>query len=383
MMFRGCYFKFAGKSSELYNLILIYKDNENDNFNSGGEFNLRTDSVIGAHSQLLYGKDYSETPLEFVVEIVTPEGNIPMERMISIKNWLYGQDGWRDLTIIDDTQKYHLKCVLIPMEDITDVHGYRGVRCTIHNASPFWYGNTKEITIDYAKLTSGYNPPSQWFGWNNFRVDIPNNNFVDCDIYPEIIIKTNRSKDYPFGYGNVFMLSNTDVDTLEDGFAKTTDQKNYLHEETSRISFDNTYLENTLEECNYRYYHDETNQKYLVYIQNSSGQISLEIDTETEPTDDKIKNTIIAAGYHSLTYDSETKTGTAVYAKDIVHANTEYVHIQSEQCPDYIINPTINLNLPKPVFKLHYGTNICRIYYGYAYESITFRYTPLLRMGAF
>ena len=388
-MFRGCYFKFAGKSSEIYNLMLFYKDNPNDNFNSGGEFDLRTDSVVGAYDQLLYGKNYSETPLEFEVEIVTPEGNIPMEQLISIKNWLYGQDGWRDLTITDDTQKYHLKCVLIPIEDITDKNGYRGVRCTIHNASPFWYGNTKEVTVDRAILTYGYDPPSQWFGWNTFEVNIPKKgNYVDCDIYPEIIIKTNRGTQNQFGYGKIFSMTNTNVSTISDGNAKTSDGKNFLNEETSRIQFDNTYLENNAPLYRFDYVYDETEQQHLIHLVDSSDdEYYFEIaDVSETPTYNQIASTMNNKGYIISSYDSSTMSGTAVQTaetKDTVDVNTRFAHIQSGKYPDIVINPSIYLNLPKPMFKLHYGTNICRISYGWAYNSITFRYTPLLRMGAF
>lgn len=382
-MFRGCYFEFAGKSSEPFNLMLFYLNNDRDNFDSGGNFGLKTDSIPYTHEQFLYGKDYSENPLEFEVEIVTPEGNIPQTKMIEIKNWLFGQDGWRDLTVTDDTQSYHLKCVLVPSEDITDCNGYRGVRCTIHNASPFWYGEEKEITLSYSDLTAHYDPPSKWFGWNEFMIEIPNNDYVDCEIYPTIIINTNRTRDNMYTYGGQFHLTNTDVSTLEDGYAKTADGKHYLNKETSRISFDNSYLENTMEVHNYSYSYDSENDKHLIIMQYSGGQFSIELEVDSTPTDEEINRGIRHAGYHSLTYDSENKTGTAIYAKDNVTVNTKYVTVQSEQCPNTDIITLVNTDLPVPIFRLRYGTNICRIYYGYAYDSITFKYTPMYRTGAF
>ena len=368
--------------------MLFYKDNNRDDFDSGGGFELKTDSLPYSHEQLLYGKDYSNSPLEFEVEIVTPEGNLTFNQMAEIKNWLFGQDGWRDLTLADDTRSYHLKCVLVPSQDITDVNGYRGIRCTIHNASPFWYGNTKEITISYSTLTSNYDPPSKWFGWNTFKVEIPNNDFVDCDIYPEIIIKTNRTSVNPFAYGKMFCMANTNESTIADGREKTSDGQHYLNEESSRIQFDDTYLENNASMYSFSYVYDETDQKHLISMIDSSGDEGFfEIsDVSGTPTDDQIKSAVNDKGYRIPTYNSSTKTGTAVQAaemRDTVTVNTRFAYIQSEKYPNVIINPSINSDLPKPLFKLHYGTNICRIYYGWAYESITFRYTPLLRMGAF
>ena len=81
--------------------------------------------------------------------------------------------------------------------------------------------------------------------------------------------------------------------------------------------------------------------------------------------------------YRSLT-DKKVKV-----KKDKLEINTQYDVVNSEIYPNAFIPLTVNTDLPKPMFKLHYGKNVCRIYYGHIYESITLKYTPMFRMGAF
>lgn len=321
-MFRDCPFIFAGKSSEDYNLILLYLNNNRDDFNSGGEFGLKTDSIPYVHEQFLYGKDYSEKPLEFEVEIINPDSNISLEEMIEIKNWLFGQDGWRDLTFLDETQSLHLKCMLTPSEDITDVNGYRGIRCTIHNASPFWYGDEQEITINSSALVANGNTEQQTkrWGWCTFAVNIPNNGYVDCTIYPDIVVETRRNTETKYNYTGNFSLISVDAQTISEG--TTASGNDFAAKELSRISFSNSYM----------------------------GEVS----------------------------NSDYTTFT-----DSLLINTKYVTFDSTNFQDANILPIIDTNNPTPIFKLNYGINICRIYYGWAYNSITFKFTPMYRVGAF
>lgn len=154
ILFRDCHFNYAGVSSQPYGLIMSYVGSGIDSFDSGGKFELKSTAVPRSHETLLYGKDYSASPLTFEVEIVNIDEAIPLKQMTEIKNWLFGQDGWRTLTLLDERQNYCLKCILEPIEDIADGLGYRGVRCNIHNISPFWYGEEKEIIIDSSGIST-------------------------------------------------------------------------------------------------------------------------------------------------------------------------------------------------------------------------------------
>lgn len=161
-MFRGCYFEYAGRYSGDYNLITAYVQDSYDEFSSGGSYEPVTDTLPYTAEALLYGMRYSDKPLEFSIEIINPDDTIPFEQMREIKSWLFGQDGWKKLYIKDENlSKYYLLCLLIPESDIVDATGYRGLRCTVKNISPFWYGEEKTKTITYEemkdKLTVGLN----------------------------------------------------------------------------------------------------------------------------------------------------------------------------------------------------------------------------------
>lgn len=147
-MFRDCYFEYAGVYSGDYNLTMTYVENSYDKFDSGGTYEPVTDVLPNSAESLLYGLKYSENPLEFSIEIVNIDDVISVEQMCTIKNWLFGQDGWKTLRIMDeDLRPYHLSCLFIPDEDIVDGSGYRGIRCTLKNVSPFWYGDEETITF--------------------------------------------------------------------------------------------------------------------------------------------------------------------------------------------------------------------------------------------
>lgn len=151
-MFRESFFEYAGKYSGDFNLVMAYIDDDSYEFDSGSGYEIKSDNLPAISESLLYGLNKSEKPLSFSVEIVSLNNPIPFDQMREIKRWLFGQDGWKKLKIYDDkVQDYHLKCMFIPDKDITDVSGYRGVKCTLTNISPFWYGEDK--TIEYTKET--------------------------------------------------------------------------------------------------------------------------------------------------------------------------------------------------------------------------------------
>lgn len=235
-MFRECYFEYAGQSSQPYNLMLCYASNSNSDFDSGGKFDLKTDNLPYFHETLLYGKDYSAQPLEFEIEILNLHGYIPLEQMIEIKNWLFGQEGWQTFRCLDDRQDFILKCIFEPGEDIIDGTGYRGFRCTLRNASPFWYGDEIEIVAkNYwtnTVLINGNN-------YNVFSIDIPNDNCVDAIIYPTIDLTIDKTNgDFLAADVKEFRLLSCDATTITEGL-NVSDYPN-----TSEIRFDISYLGN-------------------------------------------------------------------------------------------------------------------------------------------
>lgn len=269
-MFRDCYFEYAGISSQPYGLIMCYVENSNYNFDSGGKFELKTDTLPRSHETFLYGKDYSANPITFDVEIVSIDDYIPLEQMMEIKNWLFGQNGWKTLRLSDERQNYNLKCVFEPGEDIVDGIGYRGVRCTLHNVSPFWYGDEKEIVISNSELKANpwWDTGHTWDRWCVFKVEIPNNGYVDEDILPIIEIRprrnTNKNQDGAYTAGTYFAISNTSSTTIADGNAHTGHEYNI--EESSRISCSFDYMGSN---GAVSYSYTESNGVYSVSINNT------------------------------------------------------------------------------------------------------------------
>lgn len=159
-MFRFSKFDYAGIHSGEFNLILAYTSNDYD-LVSGGEYQPTTDKLPHNARQLLYDISYADNPLEFTVDIINPDpdDNISLEQMKEIKNWLFGQDGWKRLKVYDETSDYYLNALFIPDSDITDARGYRGLRCKVQNDSGFWYqDNEIELKGVEQKILDANNP---------------------------------------------------------------------------------------------------------------------------------------------------------------------------------------------------------------------------------
>lgn len=203
-MFRDCYFEYAGVYSGDYNLVLIYADNSYEEFDTGGAYEASVDTLPMSTENLLYGLKHSENPLEFSVEIINPDGAIPFKQMVEIKNWLFGQTGWKKLYLKDkDFSPYHLKCLLIPDQDIVDASGYRGLRCIIKNISPFWYGDEVDINFDSESLTVDRTTLDDNNGYIQLKASVEAPSEL-IKVYPTISFNY-RSSGLP---GSLFLLHN-------------------------------------------------------------------------------------------------------------------------------------------------------------------------------
>ena len=202
-MFRDCYFEYAEKYSGDYNLVMTYIEDSYDKFDSGDKYEVSTDTLPATAETLLYGLKHSENPLEFSVEIVNPDQPIPFKQMQEIKEWLFGQDGWKKLSLeCEEFQEYHLKCLLVPDSDIVDTTGYRGIRCTLKNVSAYWYGEDKTIEFTKEKIIELVGEDGKGLSKNgNLWVDLKIESQSPCKIEPIIKFKapsTNKGYDTPY-----------------------------------------------------------------------------------------------------------------------------------------------------------------------------------------
>ena len=112
-MFNSCYFSYADCYSGKYDLIIAYV-NRYESFVAGASYEPITDVLPTIPENILTGIDYSKNRLEFTVEIINPNSNIPLTQLIEINDWLCGQDGWKTLKLKSpDFSKYHLKCLFV------------------------------------------------------------------------------------------------------------------------------------------------------------------------------------------------------------------------------------------------------------------------------
>ena len=162
--------------------------------------------------------------------------------MTEIKNWLFGQDGWKTLRVLDERQNYNLKCIFEPKEDIVDGIGYRGVRCTIHNISPFWYGDEQIITFNHSDLTRDWKYFSS-VGWSFINIEVPDNGCADVDILPRLSVEFDRSGSiYGTYYGSLFNLISVDAPSVADVAQNYNSNSAWNYKDLSGISFDYAYI---------------------------------------------------------------------------------------------------------------------------------------------
>ena len=372
-MFRDCYFEYAGISSQPYGLMMCYIENSNDNFDSGGKFELKTDTLPRSHETFLYGKDYSANPISFDVEIVSIEDYIPLEQMTEIKNWLFGQDGWKALKLSDERQNYNLKCIFEPGEDIVDGIGYRGIRCTLHNVSPFWYGDEQTITFSRNAITSDWRYISS-IGWGFFSVEIPENDCVDVDILPEISVKFDRSgSSSGMYYGSDFNLITVDAQSVSDIMSNYVSNSSWNYKDLSGISFSYDYVTDnnrTTSTISRNLRNDGTLEILL------GNDVFLEVPNGID-SDEFMKEKLKENGY--VVYSDNT----IAYGRDVVNCSSRYCTFESETYPNQTIYLKVDTSNPLCLFRLRAGKNICRIRAPWAIKSLTLKYTPAYRLGAF
>lgn len=243
MKFRNCFFEYDGVYSGKYNLRLVYVENSNHHFDSGGNFDFKFGQIPYYHEQLYYGKDYSANPLQFEIEVLNVDGYISESQMVEIKEWLFGGTGWKKFVVKDGrTTNKSLRCILTPITDITEGNHYKGLRFSLRNASPFWYGEEKEINVDSFGNYTYYNS----LLYSAFNIKIPDNDDVDCIIMPKLLVGINKTSS---GLSNVkdMNIVVTDAESIADGLAHTTKNNKDVwdYPAKSGIACDISYIGNS------------------------------------------------------------------------------------------------------------------------------------------
>lgn len=190
-MKRGCYFEFASVYSGEYDLLLGYLDDDFSVQDSGGKYKLITSEQFFNGEKYLYANECDEV-LNFNIEMFRQNDEvIPETQLLQIKQWLFNQPTqWCKLKVYDTSEiasDIVYFCQLIPVEDIRDIQGYKGIRCSVQCNSPFGYKEV--VTKSIAKTTSLQSDKKAM------------SLTIDCDIatqdtLPMVKIYTNKSTEY-------------------------------------------------------------------------------------------------------------------------------------------------------------------------------------------
>lgn len=271
-MFRDCYFTYAGQYSGDYELVMSYVENSYEKFPSGGDYEVSTDTLPATAETLLYGIKHSEKPLEFSIEITNLNEAIPFERMKEIKEWLFGQNGWKKLTLQSpDYNGCHLKCLLIPDEDIVDATGYRGVRCTLKNVSAYWYGDEKTTTLTKEELLQA---KPQGHDYAILRLQV--NSQSPCKIIPVIeFIPSGGYDNYDTNNNNMYLrvINRTNSSAVKMGFDSNELKKRKVEIKYGACStFDSDRWKTELLPMHYN------NNTELLYFEKGENTLSVYLD---------------------------------------------------------------------------------------------------------
>ena len=189
----GSHFEFGGISSRQYGLILAGVDA--DRFlNLHGEIEGNTMFLKSVKKRYLISDDYSDSPVEFELDIVFEEDRPIMQYdRREIEKWLFGNRRYRKLYIdaADDPfmetgeyingelKRLYMNCRFMEPEKIEGFGNVAGYHVKVECDSPFlwqdpvtytWYGDTTQVVND------------------NFIIEVDSD--LDDYIYPQVTVKT-------------------------------------------------------------------------------------------------------------------------------------------------------------------------------------------------
>lgn len=151
---QGCYFTYAGISSQDWDLILAGIEESGLTTDSGSKYELITGRINGSDEELFYGIKVSES-LSPSLEIVTSQGiDIPYEQYLDIKDWLFGQTEPQPLIIEHpDLCDYYFPCLFQAKEDLCYTGAANGLSITLRIMTPYAY------KVENAIFSNTFSPP--------------------------------------------------------------------------------------------------------------------------------------------------------------------------------------------------------------------------------
>ena len=153
----GYQFIYNKIPSELYNVSLVFIDENYTNRPAGSGIEMITDS-IRRNPKLLYLDAKQSPPLEFPIEVVFDEP-VDIFVLTQVKDWLGGEIKFSKLQICAEYfNTYYFNCYIQLNEDLVYNGGYRGVKATVKCDSPFaWeFEDERRYELDPSKTNTIY-----------------------------------------------------------------------------------------------------------------------------------------------------------------------------------------------------------------------------------
>lgn len=207
----GSHFEYGGVSSKEYNLIIANINTERFPQISG---TIEEETVFSKSSKKRYfiQDDYSSSPLEFDVEIITEDEkplSLPIKR--KVEKWLFNRSDYCSLyidpaddvdgefyeVIDNEVKRIFINCRFINAEKIENSSGVVGYRASLKSDSPF-------LWQDSIKKTFELNSSSQSTTSN---IDVVIDTDVDGFTYPIVKISMGTSA------GDISIINHTDSDS--------------------------------------------------------------------------------------------------------------------------------------------------------------------------
>lgn len=216
MAFWGKNFIFDNISSE-YHGLRISSDSDTSTWSASGQVELKTETIYRRPVPYIYGVQHTPV-LEIPATISTTETEIPAYKANLIEKWLFGQNKYKQLRIIqDDMEEYYFNCFLLNPEIVRIGNIIRGYSFTITCDAPFAWGET--ITETYLNPTSENNDPTDDF-LNGSEFTFYNKSDFQGFTYPTIKVTTldaginNSEGSIKLGYFSMLNTSDSSSDYI-------------------------------------------------------------------------------------------------------------------------------------------------------------------------
>lgn len=171
----GVPFIYDNIPSEIYGLSLVFINQDYNFVPSGSGFEVISEQLVRSPYQKHLGEIQSPI-LEFPITIYCNE-DMDVFKQVEMKNWLFGQYGYKKLQICsDDYKTFFFNCKLFPNQDIIFT-AFEGFECTVQCNSPY--------AQEFIKTKTFSNPTKQFYDilFNSLSGDVGY-------MYPTVELKT-------------------------------------------------------------------------------------------------------------------------------------------------------------------------------------------------